>query len=104
MAILRRAMFGAPGRSGCPAVALLKRDKPSRFVFPITALRLTPISRAICPHESPASIRFLRACESIDSGDLRHESNQRLRAAKKCECRIDSQALRSAMRSVVHVI
>ena len=28
---------------------------------PMTALRLTPISRAICPHESPASIRSFRS-------------------------------------------
>jgi hypothetical protein len=39
----------------------LKRDRPSLLAFPITALRLSPISRAICPHESPASIRFFRS-------------------------------------------
>src|SRR5262249_55362051 len=37
------------------------RDRPSRFVLPITALRLTPSSRAICPDENPAHIRSFRS-------------------------------------------
>jgi hypothetical protein len=47
------------GTLGCAFFFVpLKRDRPSLFAFPITALRLNPISRAICPHESPAAIRF----------------------------------------------
>ena len=61
MMILGRAIFGVPVRSDFVPAALLKRDRPSRFALPMTALRLTPISQAICPHESPASIRFFRS-------------------------------------------
>ncbi len=55
-------VLASPG--GLPAV-FLERDKPSRFALPMTALRLTPISWAICAHESPASVRcFRRAMRS----------------------------------------
>src|SRR5262245_50880939 len=57
-----------PGRAllGCAFLRTLvclklKRDRPSRFVLPITALRLTPSSRAICPDEYPAHIRSFRS-------------------------------------------
>src|SRR5262249_9180715 len=57
-----------PGRAllGCaflrtPVCFNLKRDRPSRFVLPITALRLTPRSPAIWPDETPAHIRSFRS-------------------------------------------
>jgi hypothetical protein len=37
---------------------------------------------------------LLRACESIDCGRFRHESNQGLRTVESVEIRIDSQTLR----------
>src|SRR5947209_8472763 len=62
---LRRQTPGVLGAFGCagfavrPAsrrlmIASSGRDRPRRFLLPMTALRVTPISRAIWPHESPA--------------------------------------------------
>jgi hypothetical protein len=39
--------------SSCLPITSLGRDRPRRFLLPMTALRVTPISRAIWPHESP---------------------------------------------------
>src|SRR5262245_38708607 len=41
-------------------VALRPRDKPKRLILPMTALRETPISRAICPHVRPALRQVVR--------------------------------------------
>src|SRR5262249_62388575 len=62
LGLFGRAIFALFG-SRC-LVGRLTPDKPSRFAFPITALRLIPISRAICARENPASIRFLRSAMS----------------------------------------
>src|SRR5262249_25868984 len=40
--------------SSCLAIKSLGRDRPRRFILPMTALRVTPISRAVWPQESPA--------------------------------------------------
>src|SRR5262245_60193108 len=42
----RRSRFG---------VAIVKRERWRRLILPMTALRLTPISTAIWPHDSPAA-------------------------------------------------
>src|SRR6266403_5564888 len=52
--VLGRASLAARLCSSCLPITSLGRDRPRRFILPMTALRLTPISRAIWPHESPA--------------------------------------------------
>src|SRR6266478_5906552 len=49
-----RQVLAVFGRASLAARLSLGRDRPRRFILPMTALRLTPISRAIWPHESPA--------------------------------------------------
>src|SRR6478752_6798643 len=54
LAVFGRASLAARLCSSCLPITSLGRDRPRRFILPMTALRLTPISRAIWPHESPA--------------------------------------------------
>src|SRR5215831_13629343 len=53
-----RQVLGVLGRASLAArlcsITSLGRDRPRRFILPITALRVTPISRAVWPHERPA--------------------------------------------------
>jgi len=49
-----RASLAARLCSSCLAITSLGRDSPRRFILPMTALRVTPISRAVWPHERPA--------------------------------------------------
>jgi len=51
---LRACSLAVRLRSSCLPITSLGRDRPRRFILPITALRVTPISRAIWLHESPA--------------------------------------------------
>src|SRR5436305_6024879 len=69
--MLRRERFGrhalgvfgpaspAARRTGLANMSL-GRDRPRRFILPMTALRVTPISRAIWLQVSPASKQRLR--------------------------------------------
>src|SRR6516165_9473202 len=54
LGVLGRASLAARLCSSWLPITSLGRDRPRRFILPMTALRLTPISRAIWPHESPA--------------------------------------------------
>src|SRR6266550_9365496 len=54
LAVFGRASLAARLCSSCLAITSLGRDRPRRFILPMTALRVTPISRAVWPHESPA--------------------------------------------------
>jgi len=61
VAVMGRAFLRVPVCFKHPGIALLKRDRPSRLALPITALRLTPSSRAICPQDNPAPMRSFRS-------------------------------------------
>ena len=54
LGVFGRAGLAVRLRSSCLPITSLGRDRPRRFILPITALRVTPISRAIWLHESPA--------------------------------------------------
>src|SRR5260370_38302517 len=54
LAVFARAGLAAYLCSSWLPITSLGRDRPRRFILPMTALRVTPISRAIWPHESPA--------------------------------------------------
>src|SRR5262245_47950534 len=54
LGVLGRASLAACLCSSCLPITSLGRDRPSRFILPMTALRVTPISRAVWPHERPA--------------------------------------------------
>src|SRR5258705_1819570 len=54
LGVLGRASVAARLCSGCLPITSLGRDRPRRFILPMTALRVTPISRAVWLHESPA--------------------------------------------------
>ena len=57
------------------AVGRLPRDKPSRLILPITALRETPISFAICAQDRPAlTPLFSCATRSAVHGSARDRS------------------------------
>src|SRR4029453_2580822 len=63
--VLGRASLAARLCSSCSLITCLGRDRPRRFILPMTALRVTPISRAIWPHERPAwRQRFSRSMRS----------------------------------------
>src|SRR5215472_8901429 len=71
-------VFGCAGlaarlRSSCLPITSLGRDRPSRFILPITALRVTPISRAIWLHDSPALKWRLSSSTRSESQDWRIE-------------------------------
>src|SRR5439155_17845995 len=54
LGVFGRASLAERLCSSCLPIISLGRDRPRRFLLPMTALRVTPISRAIWPHESPA--------------------------------------------------
>jgi hypothetical protein len=54
LGVLGRVSLAARLCSSCLPITSLGRDRPRRFILPMTALRVTPISRAVWPHERPA--------------------------------------------------
>src|SRR5215475_12526765 len=52
--VLGRASLAARLCSSCLPITSLGRDRPRRLILPMTALRVTPISLAVWPHERPA--------------------------------------------------
>src|SRR2546430_10789603 len=65
LVVFGRASLAARLCSSCLPITSLGRDRPRRFIFPMTALRVTPISRAVWPHERPAwRQRFSRSMRS----------------------------------------
>src|SRR5262245_2593154 len=54
LGVFGRASLAARLCSSCLPITSLGRDRPRRFTLPMTALRVTPISRAVWPHERPA--------------------------------------------------
>src|SRR6516162_7204320 len=65
LGVLGCASLAARLCSSCLPIRSLGRDRPRRFILPMTALRVTPISRAIWLHERPAwRQRFSRSMRS----------------------------------------
>src|SRR6266511_5897804 len=67
LGVLGRTSFAARLCSSCLPITSLGRDRPRRFLLPMTALRVTPISRAIWPHESPAWEATLQQFDALRS-------------------------------------